>query len=78
MFHHLSQSTAGKPLLLPNIAAKIAWLFLLIRKLLWHPPHINSVTPKVFVDDGICRSIADVQLVVYVSDSNDCPFESEN
>jgi len=42
----------------------------LICKLLWHPPYRNYVIPEVFVDDGICISIADVQLVYYISDSN--------
>jgi len=38
--------------------------------LLWHPPCTNSVILKVLVDDGICGSTPDVQLVRCISDSN--------
>jgi len=44
--------------------------FVIICKLLWHPPYTNSVIPKVFMDDGICTSTADAQLVKCVSESN--------
>jgi len=42
--------------------------FVLIYKLLWHPPCTNFVIPKILVIDGICRSTADVQLVSCISD----------
>jgi len=41
-----------------------------VYKLLWHPPFTNVVRPKALVDDGICRSTADDQLISYISDSN--------
>jgi len=44
--------------------------FMLICKLLCHPLHTNFEIPKVLMDDEICRSIAVVQLVGCISDSN--------
>jgi len=75
MFHHLQQSTAGKPLFLHDTDSKIAAClytcpFVLICKLFWHPPCTNFVIPEVLMDDGICRSTAAVQLVSYICDSN--------
>jgi hypothetical protein len=43
-----------------------ACLFVLICKLFWHPPCINFVILEILVDDRICRSAADVQLVGYI------------
>jgi hypothetical protein len=48
-----------------------AYPFVLICKLLWHP-----TCTKVHVEDGICRSTADVQLVSYINNSN--PYVSLN
>jgi len=48
----------------------IMCLFVLICMLLWHPPCTKFVIPKVLMDEGICRSTADVQLVGYISDNN--------
>jgi len=45
-------------------------LFVLICKLLWHWPCTHFVIPEVLVDDGICVSTADVQLIDCISDSN--------
>jgi len=44
--------------------------FVLIYNLLWHSPYTNFVIPNVLVDDGICISTVDVQLVGYISGSN--------
>jgi len=44
--------------------------FVLICKLLWHLPSTNFVIPKALMDDRVCRSTADVQLVSCISDSN--------
>jgi len=51
MFYHMWKSTAEKPLLLHNIAAKLyiffhACPFVLICKLLWHPQCTNFVMPE--------------------------------
>jgi hypothetical protein len=45
------------------------YLFVLICKLLWHAPCTDFAVPKVVMDDGICISIADVQLLSYISDT---------
>lgn len=45
-----------------------SYLFVLICKLLWHAPCTNFAAPRVVMDDGICMSIADVQLLSYISD----------
>jgi hypothetical protein len=46
-------------------------LFVLICKLLWHPPCLNFVIPEVLMDDVIiCRFTADGQLHGYISDRN--------
>jgi len=42
----------------------------LTRKLLWHLSCTKFVISVGLVDDKICRSTADVQLVGYISDSN--------
>jgi hypothetical protein len=44
--------------------------FVLMCKVLWYAPCTNFVTPEVLVDDGICRSTADVQLIGSINDSN--------
>jgi hypothetical protein len=61
-----------KPLL-HDITVKLhacfhSYLFVFIFKLLWHTPCANFAVPKVVMDDGICISIADVQLLSYISD----------
>jgi hypothetical protein len=63
----LSSSTA---LLQKFYSCFQVYSFLLICKLLWYPSCTNFVIPEVLVDDGICRSTADVILVGYISDSN--------
>jgi len=45
-------------------------LFVFICKLPLLPPCTNFVIPGVLVNDGICSSTADVQLISYISDSN--------
>jgi hypothetical protein len=75
MFHHLQQSTAGKPLFLHDTDSKIAAClytcpFVLICKLFWHPPCTNFVIPEVLMVDGICTSTDDVKLLRYIHDSN--------
>jgi hypothetical protein len=58
-------------ILLQKLHAHIhACLFVLICKLLWHQSCTNFVIPEVLMDDGICRSTADVQLVCYISASD--------
>jgi len=44
--------------------------FVFIYKVLWYAPCTNFVTSEALVDDGICRSTADVQLFICISDSN--------
>jgi len=69
MFYSLWHSIAGSlsMVLLQKLHESFhACSFLLICKLLWHPPCTNFVTPEVLVIDEVCRSIADVQLVYRV------------
>jgi len=77
VFYHISQSVAGKPLLCTALFQKLllhfhTCPFVLVSKLLWHLLYTNFVVPEVLMDDRICRSTADVQLVSCISDSNLC------
>jgi hypothetical protein len=65
---------AGKHLL-HVIAAKISCMFhmypfVLICKLFLHPSSTNFMIYEVLMDDGMSRSIAHVQLVGYINESN--------
>jgi hypothetical protein len=55
---------------LQNLHVSMRFRFVLICKLVWHPPCTNFVILDVLVGDGICRSTDDVQLIGYISDRN--------
>lgn len=70
VFHNPLQESLSMILLQTMSSCFHACPFVLICKLLWHPPGTNFVIPEVLMDNAICRFTADAQLVGHISDSN--------